>query len=225
VPGRGAERREHVGSAAAVLGVEPGPAGGVDLPAPVDAEIERAVRDERLGRGAPPVAGDVARRHRDEVGCDTEVIEGGGDTGGAEQVDLHGAVEGRVEGHRCRRVDHDVAAREDGAVRLGEAEPVGADVAGDDAQAPGHHLVERLGPAELGPQPVEGVVADHLALHPLGRRRPAPGPDEQDDLALGHGAQQSLHQRRAEEAGGAGDGDALGPQCGGDHEHCLPYGK
>jgi hypothetical protein len=66
-------------------------------------------------------------------------------------------------------VDDDVALGQRGPVGLGQAEAVGADVAGDDAYPPGHQFVERLGPAEVGPQPVEGVVADDLALDPLSR--------------------------------------------------------
>ncbi|MEZ5139138.1 MAG: hypothetical protein R2711_10360 [Acidimicrobiales bacterium] len=45
----------------------------------------------------------------------------------------------------------------------------------------------------------------------------APGPDQQHQLAVGHRAQEALDERSAEEAGGAGDGDALPGQVVGDH--------
>ena len=48
----------------------------------------------------------------------------------------------------------------------------------DDLQAAGHDLVDGLGPADLGAQAVEGVVADDLALDPLDGRRAAAGPHE-----------------------------------------------
>jgi hypothetical protein len=152
------------------------------------------------------------------VGRHAEVLEREHDPAGAEQVDLDGSVERRVEGHGRGRVHHDVAARQRGPAGVVEAEPVPGDVAGDDRDPPGHHLVE-LGGAQLGPQPVEGVVAEHLAPRPLVRRGPLAGPDEQHQLAPGDGPQQPLDQRRAEKAGRAGDGDALAVECLGDHAH------
>jgi hypothetical protein len=103
------------------------------------------------------------------VGGDTQLLEREDDAAGAEQVDLDRGVEGRVEGHGGRRVRHDVAAREDGAPGLVEAQPVPADVARDD----GHPLVEQGvdgGTADVGPQRVEGVVAEDLPPGPLGGR-------------------------------------------------------
>ncbi len=50
--------------------------------------------------------------------------------------------------------------------------------------------------AELGSQPVEGVVAEDLPAGPLVDRRPAPGPEEQDELGVGDGAQQPLERAR-----------------------------
>ena len=80
---------------------------------------------------------------------------------------------------------------------------------------------QRLGPAQLGAQAVERVVADDLALDALGRRRPPAGPHEQDELAVGHGPQQPLDQRGADEAGRPGDGDARAGECLGDHGELL----
>jgi hypothetical protein len=60
----------------------------------------------------------------------------------AEQVDLDGEVERRVERHGGGRVDDGVAGGEDGAARLVEAEAVGADVARDDRDPALDHLVE-----------------------------------------------------------------------------------
>ena len=60
------------GDAALVLGVGAGPAGGGHLAPPVDAEVERAVGHQRLGRRAPAVAGHVAGRHGHQVGGHAE---------------------------------------------------------------------------------------------------------------------------------------------------------
>src|SRR5581483_3627038 len=64
----GAEAAEGFGASAVCFRIRPGAAGGVDLGAPVDVEEERAVGEHLLGCGPPPVTGDVAGRHRDEVG-------------------------------------------------------------------------------------------------------------------------------------------------------------
>jgi len=169
-------------------------------------------------RRAAAVAGHVAGRHRHEVRSHAEVLERGDDARRAEEVDLDGAVEGRVEGDGGGGVDDHGARRQDGAVRLVEAEAVGADVAGDHLDPPGHQFVDGLGPAGLGAEAVEGVVADDLALHPLGGGGPATGPDQQDQLAAGYRAHEALHDGGAEEPGGAGDGDALAGQGVGDHD-------
>ncbi len=100
--GRLAARRIAVGAEAA--------AGG-DLAAPVDADVERAVADEDLRCVAASVAGDVARRHGDEVGRDAELVAQVGDARRAEQVDLDRRVERRIERDGRRRVDDDVARR------------------------------------------------------------------------------------------------------------------
>ncbi len=58
-------------------------------------------------------------------------------------------------------------------------------------------------------------------MHPLGRRRSAAGPHEQHELAVGHGPQQALDEGGAEEAGRAGDEDALPREGLGDHAELL----
>ena len=70
----------------------------------------------------------------------------------------------------------------------------------------------------LGAQAVEGVVLEQLALHPPGRRRALAVAHQQHELAVGHRTQQSLDQRRADEAGRPGDGDAFAGERLGDHD-------
>jgi hypothetical protein len=107
------EPGELVGLATGGLGVGPQAAGAVDLSLPVDVgDPERAVIHLDLGGGAAAVAGDVAGGHGHQVGGDVQVGQGAGDAGGAHEVDLDGEVERRVEAHRGRRVDDDVAAGE-----------------------------------------------------------------------------------------------------------------
>jgi hypothetical protein len=144
-----------------------------------------------------------------------QLVERLDDAGRPQQVDLDRAVERRVEGDGGGRVDDDVAAGQGGPSLVVEAEPVGADVAGDRRDPPGHLVVEPV--AELPAQRVEGVVAEDLALGPLGDARPLARADEQHQLAAGHRAQQPLDERGAEEAGAAGDGDALAVEGLGDH--------
>ena len=138
---------------------------------------------------------------------------------GPDQVDLDGGVEGGVEAHPGRGVDDGGAGGEQGPALVVEAEPVDRHVARDHRDPPGHLGVEAV--AQLGPQAAEGVVAEDLPLGPGGRGRPPPAPDEQDQLAVGHRAQQSLDQGRAQEPGGAGDADALPGQGLSDHPLTL----
>ena len=105
---------------------------------------------------------------------------------------------------------------EGGAAGVVEAEPVGADVAGDGRDPLGHQRGEAV-LAVLLAEPVEGVVAEDLPLGPLLDGGPAARADEQHELAVGHAAQQPLDERGAEEAGAAGDGDALAGELLGDH--------
>ena len=97
-----------------------------------------------------------------------------------------------------------------------QAEAVGADVAGDRRDALGRDLLEALR-AELAAQPVEGVVAQQLALDAPSGRGALAVTDEQHQLAARHRAQQPLHERGPDEAGRPGDGDASAGQGLGDH--------
>ena len=71
------------------------------------------------GPARPSVGGQVARRDH-----------GGGHPGRAEQVDLDGGVERRVEADRGGRVDDDVALRQSAQALVVEPEAVGGHVAG-----------------------------------------------------------------------------------------------
>src|SRR6187399_1037857 len=117
-------------------------------------------------------------------------------------------------------MDDEVAIGEHGAVAVAEPEPVTADVAGDRDDPPLAHRVERLGAAgRCGrrPEPVERVVLEQLLAHPFGGRGALAVADEQYERALGHAAQQPLDERRADETGGPGDGDALPRERRSDH--------
>ena len=175
----------------------------VDLRPPVDVDVEGAVVHRLLGRCAAPVAGDVARRHRHEVRRAPRSRERGGDAARAEQVDLDRAVERRVERDARRRVDDDVARGERGRDRHRRgARPSAPRRRAITCTRARDQLVEPV-LAELGAQTVEGVVAEDLPPRTLGDRRPPPGPDEQHQLAAGHGAQEPLDQGGAEEPGPA----------------------
>src|SRR5207247_146754 len=82
--------------------------------------------------------------------------------------------EGLVEADTGRRVDDDVARRPRGPVVVGQAEAVGGDVARHPTQAAPDEVVEAV--AGFGPQSVQRVVAEDLALDPPGRGRPPSGP-------------------------------------------------
>ena len=73
--------------------------------------------------------------------------------------------------------------------------------------------------SDLGSEPVERVVAEDLPSRSLPDRGPPPGPEEQDELGVGDGPEQPFDERRAQEAGGAGDGDPLAGQSFPDHAH------
>ena len=209
------QRGQALGAAAGLLGVAAGPAGAGDLIAPADVGEERRLVHQLLGRGAPPAAGHVAGGHRDQVRLRAGLVQHRSHPGRSEQVDLHGVVEGRVEVHGGRRVDHGVAAGQQGPALVVESEPVGAHVPGEGFDPPGRHLVVGLGRARAGrvatgllAEPVEGVVAQHVALHPRGRAPPTRA-HQQHQLAVGHATQQTLGERGPQKPGRAGDGDAL----------------
>ena len=58
------------------------------------------------------------------------------DAHGPEQVDLNGRVDGRVEAHGRRRVDHHIGRCKQRPVFVAEAQAVDGDIAGDDAHSP-----------------------------------------------------------------------------------------
>ncbi len=122
----------------------------------------------------------------------------------------------------CTTTSHSDSARQPLVV---EPQPVGAHVAGHGGH-PGRHLLGERG-AELVPEAVEAVVAQHLALDPLGGGCPPTGSHEQHHPAVGNGAEEPLDQRRPQEAGGAGHEEAPSGQgvTHRGHRICLPYGK
>src|SRR5260221_680632 len=85
------------------------------------------------------------------------------------------------------------------SARAGRGRPAGGAVPAEGRDPPGDLGVEAVAP--LPPEAVEGVVAEDVAPDPLGRPGPAPGPHEGQQLALGHGAEEPLTQRRPQEAG------------------------
>ena len=120
------------------------------------------------------------------MGCDAEVLERLDDAHGAQQVDLDGLVEWRVEADDRRRMDEEVAAGEGGAALVIEAEAVDGDVAGERGDATGDHLLEAV-LAELLAEAGEGGVVEDVAVDPpLGA--PAAGSDDEDQLAVGGAA-------------------------------------
>ena len=145
-----------------------------------------------------------------------ELSQGVGHPQRAEQVHLDGAVQGRVEGHRRRSVNHDVAGAEQASPDLVEGEPVSSHVRGNRANAPGDHLLEA--PAELGAQAVEAVVAENLAPGALRGSLVLAGAHEQDDLASGDAPEQALDERRTEEARPPGNSDPPAGEIVGYHE-------
>ncbi len=113
-------------------------------------------------------------------------------------------------------MDGEVASGEGGQTLVVETEPVGGHVAGHPHHPPVAHVVEALtlptahgrGVVGVGgPESPEGVVAEDVAFDPVLGTSP-PGPDDENELAVGDGPQQTLDERGAEEPRGAGDGDA-----------------
>ena len=213
------QRGQALGGSAGLLGVGPGPAGAVGLAPPVGVDEERRPVHELLGGRPPSAAGHIAGGHGDEVGGGAGRPHGLGHPDRPQHVDLYGVVEGGVEGDGRGRVDDDVAVGQPGPPVVVEPEPVLGDVAGHGGDSAVRHLLEGLGPrlaGGLGPEAVEGVVAQHVAPDPLVGAAPA-RPHHQHQLAVGDAPQQPLHQRGAQEPGGAGDGDALAGQALDDH--------
>ena len=94
-----------------------------------------------------------------------ELVEGGGQPDRAEKVDLHGGVQRRVEADGGGRVDHDLAGSQQLLAGAVEAEAVDAHVPCHD-EDPAVHL-GREAVAEVGAEPVEAVVPQDFAAHPV----------------------------------------------------------
>jgi hypothetical protein len=143
--------------------------------------------------------------------------------GRAEEVDLDGGVEGRVEADGGGRVHRGSARVQQGPAFVVEAEAVDADVARDGDDAAADLLVEAVAPHLA--QAVEAVVAQDLPAHPVGGGGAAPRAHQQDQLAAGNRAQQPLDQGGAEEPRRARDGDARACERLPNHPLCLPSGR
>ena len=93
-----------------------------------------------------------------------------------------------------------------------EAEPVGADIAGDGGDPAGDLGVEVAAAAVVSRRSRSNASFLSTSRRTRSVAAAAAGPDEQDELAVGHPPQQPLDERGAEEPGGTGDGDALAGQ-------------
>ena len=122
-------------------------------------------------------------------------------------------------------MDDDVALGEQLQPVVVEAEAVGAHIAGHRRHPGGDLFGEPV--AVLLAEQIEAVVLQDLLGGPLHRRGAATGPDEEHHPAVGDTAEETLDQRRSEEAGGPGDEESLAGQALADEGHriCLPYGK
>ena len=144
------------------------------------------VADELLGRRAATVAGDVAGRHRHEMrarrrGCAASATMRVGPSRLTSTAPSSGESNDTVAAE-WMTMSQEASAARPGVV---EAEPVGADVAGDHCDPPGDHLVEAL--AERSAR-----SRSNASLRKISRwtrwstRTAAPRADEQHDLAVGH---------------------------------------
>ena len=158
-------------------------------------------------------------------------VSGLRDAGRAEEVDLDGEVERRVERDRGGGVDDDVAARRAPRVRR--------------RRGRGRRCRRRRRPPAPAGRPsrrrppcrrARSRSRSKQSFLKISRCGPlldgahAARPDEQHELAVGHRPQQPLDQGGAQEAGGAGDGDALAGQVRrGSRRHrselSLPFGR
>ncbi len=218
LPGSAVHLGQHRRRAADGIEVGTGPAGGGHLAPPVNVRGVGRVVEGRLVGLAATGAGHVGGRDGHHVGVGAQLLHDLHHPDRAQEVDLDRLVQGRVERHRCRRVDEDVGSAQVLAARLVKAQPVDADVASDRHQPASHLFVEPV--AQLRPQAVEGVVLQHFAAHPVGGP-PATRPHQNPEGAARHLAQQPLDERRAEEAGGAAEDDPLPVEGFGDHAVLL----
>ena len=108
--------------AAVGLGVGTGLAGRGHLLAPVEPDVEGSFRVPAPRARCPAVAGHVAGRHGHEVRSHPEVVGSWAMRVGPSRLISTAPSRGSVEGDRGRRVDHDVARRQQAAVGFVEAE-------------------------------------------------------------------------------------------------------
>ncbi len=130
--------------------------------------------------------------------------------GRPEEVHLDRCVEWRVEAHGCRGVHDDAAFGEAPETVLVEVEPVLTDVTGDGGD-PRRDLGVEAVPA-FGPEPIEAVVPQDLPGRTLQRGCAATRSDQEDDLAVGNGPKETLHQGGTEKPGAASDEEPPGGQ-------------
>ena len=131
---------------------------------------------------------------------------------GAEEVDLHGIVERRVEAHRGGGVHGDVDGAEEGESGVVKAEAVLTDIAFHCEHSTVAHLVEGLA--------VETASCDGSSLNASRSRskasflrmsrHPVLGaatsrPHQQHEFAIRNRAQEAFDERSAEKAGRAGE--------------------
>ena len=152
---------------------------------------------------------------------------GRGHPGRAQQVDLDGGVERRVEADGGGRVHDDVALGQQRQPVVVEAEAVGGHVAGHRA-TPGRPPRRRSGRRSSARSRSKQSFFRISRVGPLRRRRPAAGADQQDHL----GCRERVRSIRSTRAvprnpvapvmkkllAGQGVTDA-------GHRICLPYGK
>ena len=125
-----------VGLARLGLQVVAQPAGDGDLVLPRHVEREAVLAEQLLLGLALVRAGHVGGGDGDEVAGRPGVGHGGGDPGGAEQVDLDGLGQGRVEGDGGGGVDDDVGPAQRVPPCFVESESVAPDVAGHGLDPP-----------------------------------------------------------------------------------------
>jgi hypothetical protein len=151
----------------------------------------------------------------DERGAGAEADVGGVPC--AEDVHVHGQLEGGVEVDQARAVHDGGQALEPGQVTLAEAEERVGDVARDRHTAGAQEGL--AGGTVLLAERIEGAARRHLAEEARLGRAARPGPHQHEDLSdLRVPVEQHRERHLADEAGGAGDEDRLAAQGGGDVE-------
>jgi hypothetical protein len=117
-------------------------------------------------------------------------------------------------------VNDDVASGQNSAAGLVKAEAIAANVTSDRGDASCGHCRELVF-TEFGSQSIKRVVLQDLSSHSLFNGGTTTGPNQQDDVAIGHGAEQSLEQVGPEETGGAGDEQPFAGKCVTNHERMF----